>query len=113
MTFDVEVVVRHSGEVLQETLYHDGPAPPAWSDADVRAVVTAMLLAVDRGAGGGQNHAQSVSLRGVSWIVTPFEAGAAIAIEIPSGSVIGGPFEIAPEQLSEAIRRLAAADVRP
>ena len=113
MTFDVEIVVRHSGEVIEETLYHDGPAPAEWAAPDVRAALTSMLLAVDRAAGGGRSTAASVSLRGLSWIVTPFDGGSAIAIEIPSGSVIAGPIDLDSERLTEAIRQAISAEASP
>ena len=91
MTFDAEIVVRASGRVVVASLYHDGHEPPAWEEHDVRAVLTLMLLAVDRAASGSTDVTRTVALRGLSWIVTPFDDGAAIAIEITAGSVVAGP----------------------
>jgi hypothetical protein len=111
MTFDVEVVVRASGRVVQETLYHDGHEPSAWDEADARAVLTVMLLAVDRAVTGQTDVSRTVALRGLSWIVTPFDGGSAIAVEIVAGSVVGGPFDIPERILTSLITRAIAQDV--
>jgi len=110
MTFEVELVVRASGRVAVETLYHDGREPPAWNEQDARAVLTLMLIAIDRAASGRADVARTVALRGVSWIVTPFESGSAIAIEITTGSVIAGPFDIPERQLTALITRAIEQD---
>ena len=110
MTFDVEVVVRASGRVVQESLYHDGPEPSAWDERDVRAVLTLMLLAVDRAASGRTDVSRPVALRGLSWIATPFDQGAAIAIAITAGSVVAGPFDIPERLLTSLITRTIAQD---
>jgi hypothetical protein len=109
MTFDVEVVVRRTGEVSRETLYHDAAQPGTWTERDVVAVMTTMLLAVDRAANGGSPDGCSVSLRGLSWIVNPFDDGVALAIEIPSGSVVAGPFAMSERVLDGLVRRAIAA----
>ena len=110
MTFEVEIVVRASGRWSVDTLYHDGHEPPAWNEQDVRAVLTLMLLAVDRAASGAADVARTVALRGLSWIVTPFESGSAIAIEITAGSVVAGPFDIPERQLTALITRAIEQD---
>jgi hypothetical protein len=110
MTFEVEIVVRASGRVATETLYHDGHEAPAWDEQDVRAVLTLMLLAVDRAASGSTDITRSVALRGLSWIVSPFDGGSAVAIEITTGSVIAGPFDIPERQLTTLITRTIEQD---
>jgi hypothetical protein len=110
VTFEAEIVVRASGRVVQDSLYYDGREPGAWDEQDVRAVLTLMLLAVDRAATGVPDVARTVALRGLSWIVSPFDEGAAIAIEIPSGSVVAGPFDIAEPELSALVARAIALD---
>ena len=105
MTFEAEIVVRASGRVVQDRLYHDGREPRDWDVQDVRAVLTLMLLAVDRAANGAHDVARSVTLRGLSWIVSAFDEGSAVAIEIPSGSVVAGPFDIPERELSGLIAR--------
>ena len=110
MTFEVEIVVRASGRVVVETLYHDGHEPPAWSEQDVRDVITLMLLAVDRAASGSADVSRTIALRGLSWIVSPFDGGSAVAIEITAGSVIAGPFDIPERALTGLITRAIEQD---
>ena len=40
------------------------------------------------------SDSRHVSLRGFSWIVEPTREGVVIAIEIPSGAAVAGPFDI-------------------
>jgi len=111
MTVDAEIVVRATGQVVVETIYYDGGEAPAWTEQDVRAVLTLMLLAVDRAANGGNADVATVfALRGLSWIVTPFDGGSAIAIEITAGSVVAGPFQIAERELTALIARAIQQD---
>ncbi|MBI1876504.1 MAG: hypothetical protein HYZ58_08480 [Acidobacteria bacterium] len=106
MTYEAEVVVRLTGAYERVTLEHGGNAPPAWTEDDVRGVLQTMLMAVDRAVNDGENAARTVTFRGISWIVSPFDAGVAIALEIPSGSVIAGPFDIAEARLSALISKV-------
>jgi hypothetical protein len=104
---ELEVVVRRNGEVVRDALYHDGPEPNRWSERDAAAVLKGMLAAVDRAAHGA-GATRAVTLRGLSWIVSPFDEGVAIAVEIPSGSVVAGPFSIAEDRLSTLITKALA-----
>ena len=104
MTFDVEVLLRGTSEVVVETVIYDGPEPAGWTDADVREVLLSIMRVFGRadrdGAEGGE-----VSLRGLSWIVTDAAPGVAIAIEIPSGAVGAGPFDLPADELTRMITR--------
>ena len=51
---------------------------------------------------------QIISLRGMSWIVVPVERGVLIAVEIPSGAVVAGPFDTDAERLTKIITRVLA-----
>lgn len=106
MLYTAELVVRMTGQSERVTLEHAGNLPPRWDAADVAQVLRQMLLAVDRAVNGGENVAQSVSFRGISWIVNPFDSGVAIALEIPSGSIVAGPFDIAEDRLSALITQV-------
>ena len=48
MTFDVEVLLKGTDEVVTETVTYAGPAPPGWTDADVREVLLSILRVFDR-----------------------------------------------------------------
>lgn len=108
MTFDVDVVLREHNEAVTERVRHDGNLPPAWTEADVAAVLKAILLAIDRRKNPGALD-RYVALRGFSWIVEPSAGGVVIAVEIPSGAAVAGPFDIAQPVLDRMIRSVLAA----
>ena len=81
MTFDVEVLLRGTTDVVAETVTYDGPEPADWTDADVREVLLSTMRVFGRAKRDGADG-DDVSLRGLSWIVTDADAGVAIAIEI-------------------------------
>jgi hypothetical protein len=83
-------------------------APDAWTDEDVRQVLAGMLRAMDRQKRPGEAD-RDISLRGLSWIVNPFEAGGVvIAIEITMGAAVAGPFDIEQSMLEHMITRVLA-----
>ncbi len=106
MTFDVEVLLKGTNEVVAETVTYDGPEPAGWTDADVREVLLSTLRVFDRVNSGDGTGGDEVSLRGLSWIVTDADPGVAIAIEIPSGAVASGPFELPADELTQMIARV-------
>jgi hypothetical protein len=56
----------------------------------------------------------SISLRGLSWIVNPYEdGGVLIAIEITMGAAIAGPFDIDQPALESMIARVLTAPALP
>ena len=111
MQFDVEIVLRERNFATTERLEH-GTEPGVWRDPDVETVLKQILLAMDRarnpGAGG-----RFVVLRGFSWIVEPMGDEVVIAIEIPTGAAVAGPFAIEQRRLDDMIRRVIAAAARP
>ena len=54
-----------------------------------------------------------VASRGFSWIVEPLGEEVVIAIEIPMGAAVAGPFAIEQERLDQMIRRVIAAAAAP
>ena len=111
MEFDVEIVLRERDYAITERIEH-GTDPRAWRDLDVETVLKQILLAIDRAktpAAGGR----FVALRGFSWIVEPMGEQVVIAIEIPTGAAVAGPFAIEQRRLDEMIRRVIAAAARP
>jgi hypothetical protein len=112
MTFDVEIVLREQNEAMTERLRHDGNDAPGWTDGDVEMVLKSILRAINRARNPLEKNA-IVALRGFSWIVEPTEGGVVIAIEIPTGAAVAGPFDIAQPRLDGMISRvIAAADPR-
>ena len=107
MTFNVEVLIKGKDDVADEPVHFDGPAPADWADDDVRRVLELTLAAFDKVQNPG-TEVRSVTLRGFSWIVTPVDGGVAIAIEIPSGAVVAGPFDADVDTLTATITRVLA-----
>lgn len=108
MTFDVEIVLRERDYAVTERL-HQPLEPREWTDTHVASVLREMLLAIDR-AKNPSADTRYVALRGFSWIVEPAEGGVVIAIEIPSGVAVAGPFDIEQPVLDGMIGRVLAAE---
>ena len=113
MTVSVDVWLR--GQDFATTRNIDGTfrEPKAWTDDDVRSVLHGMLLAMHRLKHPDDADA-TVALRGLSWIVNPYEdGGVLIAIEITMGAAIAGPFDIDQHALESMIERVLAHPVLP
>jgi len=111
MQFDIEIVLRDRDTAIAERLDHDGHDASEWNEFDVHAVLKSMLLAIDRAKNPGA-HDRHVTLRGFSWIVEPAEGGVVIALEIPTGAAVAGPFDIPQRRLDALITR-ALAEASP
>ena len=107
MTFTVEVLLRGQPDVVAAVVQHEVVDPTNLTDNDVRDVLRLTLVEFDRVQNPDAVQHQ-VSLLGLSWIVTPLDQGVAIAIEIPSGAVVAGPFDVDAGYLSQAITRVLA-----
>jgi len=108
MTGQMTVDVWLRGTDFATTATIDGsPRPPrSWTDEDVRQVLEAMLRAMDRLKRPGESD-RDISLRGLSWIVNPYEeGGVVIAIEISMGAAVAGPFDIDKAALEAMIARV-------
>src|SRR4026208_1559871 len=92
MEFDVEIVLREQNQAVTRRLEH-GTEPANWHESDVETVLKQILLAIDRVKSPGDNS-RHVALRGFSWIVEPMGEAVVIAIEIPMGAAVAGPFAI-------------------
>jgi len=111
MTFDVEIVLRERDYAVTQQIQDPGAGrrPPAeWTDDDVEQLLKDILLAIDR-ARDPKSSQRYVALRGFSWIVEPTGDGVVIAIEIPMGAAVAGPFPVEQAVLDRTIRRVLAA----
>ena len=111
MTFDVEIVLRERDYAVTDQIPvpGDGTRTPAeWTDEDVEQLLKDILLAIDRARDPNTDRAY-VALRGFSWIVEPTADGVVIAIEIPMGAAVAGPFQVEQAALDRTIRRVLAA----
>jgi hypothetical protein len=105
-TVPVDVWLRGTDFAKTDHIEGIARAPQAWTDDDVRHVLEGMLRAMDRQKRPGEAD-RDISLRGLSWIVNPYEeGGVVIAIEITMGAAIAGPFEIDQATLEQMIRRV-------
>ena len=106
MTIPVDVWLRGSHVATTSAVEGVTRAPSAWTDDDVRTILEGMLRAMDRQKRPGERD-RSIALRGLSWIVNPYEeGGVVIAIEITLGAAIAGPFDIDKAALEAMITRV-------
>jgi hypothetical protein len=106
MEFQVDVLLRGEIHATTHVVREVSPEPRAWTDADVALVLKHMLRAVDRQKNPAGTD-REVFLRGVSWIVDPAAGGGVvIAIEIPTGAAVAGPFAVDQRELEAMIARV-------
>jgi hypothetical protein len=107
----VDVWLRGTDFATTATIEASPHPPGMWTDEDVRHVLEAMLRAMDRVKRPGETD-REISLRGLSWIVNPYEeGGVVIAIEISMGAAVAGPFDIDKAALEAMIARVLAGTV--
>ena len=105
---EIEVWIRGRLHAATAAIQVNGADPASWTDADVRAMLTEMLLAVEREKNPG-GEPPPVTLRGFSWIVSPVDGGVLVHLEMQSGTASAGPFAIAEDTLTGMINRVMAA----
>ena len=119
MAMNVDVWVRTTNEARTEDLVGVPENAAAWTDADVRQLLTEMLLALERAQNPG-GQPPPVHLRGFSWIVSPDSGPAGsssstptervlVHLEMKMGTASAGPFAIGEQALSTMIERVMAA----
>jgi hypothetical protein len=113
MTVQVDIWLRGSDFATTRSIEGVVREPPVWTDEDVRLVLEGMLHAMHRLKHPGESD-RTIALRGLSWIVNPFEdGGVVIAIEITMGAAIAGPFDIDKSRLEGMISRVIERPVVP
>jgi hypothetical protein len=106
MTVDVDVWLRGQDYATTSAITGITREPGAWTDDDVRGVLEGMLDAMHR-LKHPDEEPGAIALRGLSWIVNPFEeGGVVIAIEISMGAAIAGPIAIDKAALEGMITRV-------
>ena len=109
MTFNVDVVLRGGDSAVTEQATLSTADAAAWTDADVRHVLAEILRAIERAQNPKADRNRIVALRGFSWIVEPnTDDEVVIAIEIPMGAAVAGPFKTSQAKLDAAITRVLA-----
>jgi hypothetical protein len=108
MTLTVDVWLRGQDHATTRQIANIDREPAAWTDDDVRMVLEGMLLEMHRLKHPGDVE-PTIALRGLSWILNPYEdGGVVIAIEVPTGAAIAGPFAIEQQTLESMIGRVLA-----
>lgn len=110
-TTDVDVWLRGTNHAATDRLTVAAD-PAAWTDEDVRALLTEMLLAIERQKNPG-GEPPPVRLSGFSWIVSPDSNGVLVHLEMQMGTASAGPFDIDETRLSDMITRAVAAPDAP
>ena len=110
MTFNVEVVLKGRDFAVTEAVSVPHGEPSTWSEAAVYDVLVEVLRTIDRVQNPGNPTDRMVVLRGFSWIVEPIENDVVIAMEIPMGAAVAGPFKIDQARLDGLINRVLKAE---
>jgi hypothetical protein len=110
MDIPLEIWLRGDNHATTGVIAPVARAAPAWTDDDLAAVLAAMLRALERARNPEADQDRPITLRGFSWIVSPFEGGVVIAIELSLGAVVAGPFAVPERDLTARIERVLAAE---
>ena len=111
MIFQVDVVLRDTNRAITETVNREGSEPSTWTDGDVEWVLRRILLAIHRAKHPSSDEEPTIALRGLSWIVNPFDEGVVIAVEVSCGAAVAGPFDIQRQDLNQMVERVILSGV--
>jgi hypothetical protein len=106
MKFNVEVVLKGRDFAVTETVDIAHGEPSSWNDAAVKDALVGIIKAIGRAENPSAPIDRQVVLRGFSWIVEPEGDKVVIAIEIPMGAAVAGPFAIGQSELDAMISRV-------
>lgn len=107
MVFPVEIVLKGRDFAVNESLAVPHGEPGTWTDAAVRDVLVEILRAMSYADNPKSERDRPVILQGFSWIVEPSGEGqVVIALEIPMGAAVAGPFKIGQSELDAIITRV-------
>jgi hypothetical protein len=110
MTFEVEVVLKGRDFAVTESLTVAHGEPSTWSDVAVRDVLVEIHRAIERAENPDAPRDRVGVLQGFSWIVEPAEDQVVIAIEIPMGAAVAGPFATTVDELTAQITRVVRTE---
>lgn len=110
MTFPVEIVLKGRDFAVTESILVSSQDAASWNDAAVREVLVEILRAIARAEDPKSPTDRDVVLQGFSWIVEPHEGQVVIALEIPMGAAVAGPFATSQAELDAMIGRVMRAE---
>lgn len=105
-TFNVEVVLKGRDFAVTEAVSVPHGDASSWEAPAVRDVLVEILRAISRAENPHADQGRGVVLRGFSWIVEPAGKNVVIAVEIPMGAAVAGPFAIDQEKLDALITQV-------
>jgi hypothetical protein len=105
MTFNVEIVLKGRDFAVTEAVSVVHGEPASWDDAAVRDVLVEILRAIGRAESPTAGD-RTIILQGFSWIVEPVDGKVVIALEIPMGAAVAGPFTADQARLDSTISRV-------
>ena len=106
MSIEVDVWVRGTLNAHTHTIASLNE-PALWGEDDVRRLLSEMLLALERQRNPG-GEPPTVTLRGFSWIVSPYESGVLVHLEMQTGTASAGPLAIDEPRLTAMMTRVMA-----
>jgi hypothetical protein len=86
--------------------------PDEWHEGDVRRLLSEMLLALEREKNPG-GLPPEVRLRGFSWIVSPYDTGVLVHLEMQMGTASAGPLAADADRLTALLTRIMNAESTP
>lgn len=102
MTIDVDLWVRGSLRASTQSLA-GFESPADWTSTDVHRLLEAMLRALEREK-NPDGEPPPVTLRGFSWIVSPYDTGGVILhVETQMGTASAGPLAIGEASLTALV----------
>jgi hypothetical protein len=107
MRVEIETWLRGSDDASTEVVELPISEPAAWTDTDVRVLLEELLRALERAKHPDAERNRPITLRGFSWIVSPFDnAGVILQLELQLGAAAAGPFAIPQVKLDELVTRV-------
>jgi hypothetical protein len=113
MLFNVEIVLKGRDFAVTESVSIPHGEPSTWNEAAVGDVLAGILRAIERAEKPQAPLDRTVALRGFSWIVEPAGDAVVLAVEIPMGAAVAGPFAIPQATLDGLISGVLRAQPRP
>jgi hypothetical protein len=111
MDIQLEIWLRGDNHATSRVVKPVRREPRSWNEADVTAVLAAMLRELERAKNPSTAADRPIALRGFSWIVNPYEeGGVVIALELTLGAVVAGPFDVPERDLTALIEKVMAAE---
>ncbi len=110
MTVPVEIVLKGRDFAVTESVHVPSASGAEWNDATVHALLVEILRAIGKVENPDASPDRPVILQGFSWIVEPMEDGVVIAIEMPMGAAVAGPFAVGQAELDALVSRVIRAD---